>query len=414
MSETPFIAAVRSGDVEAVTALLDAGADPDTADEHGTPALCLAVDTFALPVVEALTGAATLDRVTPDGRTALLRAIDRGACDITDELIARGANPRLKDAEGRDALALARYWHEMGAVAELRRRNGRSELVKRRTVHGEFGATCRELSLAGLTVRDGHTAILTRLEPMYWITLSFDELLSRAVAEPDTEHQVWLETTGVLWNRGGHAVWDAAASLRHRPDPLERCFGAEVLRLLDLVDDGNGRPFTEALVDLFVSWVAQESDPRVTRVLTMGLGNACHPRAEQSLLGLARHRDARVRSAAVDGLHSALWEGSSAARTAVVERTKDEDAVTRRTACEALALDPWSPTSSDALAACLADKDEGVRVEAAARLWQRFDDRGREVLDSLDCIGVDPAYHSLIEEVWRLRRATPYAPATGP
>ena len=34
--------------------LLEAGADPNAVDEHGTPALCLAVDAFDLPVVEEL------------------------------------------------------------------------------------------------------------------------------------------------------------------------------------------------------------------------------------------------------------------------------------------------------------------------------------------------------------------------
>ncbi|MEU8967388.1 ankyrin repeat domain-containing protein, partial [Streptomyces sp. NPDC048491] len=54
MGEDPLIAAVRSGHAKRVRALLDAGADPNTADEHGTPALCLAVDAFDLRVIDEL------------------------------------------------------------------------------------------------------------------------------------------------------------------------------------------------------------------------------------------------------------------------------------------------------------------------------------------------------------------------
>ncbi|UZJ29254.1 ankyrin repeat domain-containing protein [Streptomyces endophytica] len=248
MGDGALIAAVRSGDVAAVDALLDAGADPDTVDGAGTPALCLAVDAFDLPVVELLSGAARLDRVAPDGRTALLRAVDRGAYEITEALVCRGAQLWHKDGAGRDALALARYWHETGAVDELRRRSGRTgrtggtgrsgpaEPVRRRTVRGAFGTTCEELSLGGRRVRTGHTAILTVLEPRYGVRPAFEELLSRALAEPDVDHEVWWATTSAAQQRHDPAVREAAAALRDRPDARERYFGAEVLRLIDLFE----------------------------------------------------------------------------------------------------------------------------------------------------------------------------------
>ncbi|WP_310725439.1 ankyrin repeat domain-containing protein [Streptomyces sp. N2A] len=243
MGDEALVAAVRNGDVTAVDALLAAGGDPDTVDGHGTPLLCLAVDAFDLPVVELLSGAARLDRVAPDGRTALLRAIDRGAYEITETLICRGAQLWHKDGAGRDALALARYWHGTGAVAELRRRSGRAgrsgpaEPVGRRTVRGASGTTCEELSLDGLRVRTGHTAILTMLEPRYGVRPAFEELLSRALAEPDVDHEVWWATTSAAQQRPDPAVREAAAALRDRPDPLERHFGAEVLRLIDFFEE---------------------------------------------------------------------------------------------------------------------------------------------------------------------------------
>ncbi|MET9944057.1 HEAT repeat domain-containing protein [Streptomyces sp. NPDC006341] len=400
----PLIGAVQSGDAQAVEALLEAGADPDTADEHGTPALSLAVDTFNLPVVEALMRSARLERVGADGRTPLLRAIDNGACDITNTLISHGAHLWIKDAEGRDALTLARYWHETGGVTELRRRSGRPGPVGRRTVRFESGTTCEELSLGGVTVRTGHTAILTSLEPRYGISVPFDELLSRALTEPDVSHEVWWETTYVLQQRHDPAVWAAAAALHQRPNPLERYFGAELLRMINLFDEGDDSPFDGPLVDLFLPWVAREPDPRVTWSLTAGLADALDPRAGEPLPALTRHFDGKVRQWAIGGLGPALKMESPEALAAILERTGDKDAAVRRAACTALAFaPPHTVHASDTLATCLADADESVRVEAAARLALRDDPRGDDVLSGLDPTDESSPYHWLLYDVSRHR-----------
>lgn len=299
----PLLAAVRSRDAEAVRVLLDAGADSEVPDEHGTPVLCLAVDIFAVEIVEALVMSARLDRVAPDGRTALLRAVDRGAYDIMETLITHGAAMWHTDPDGRDALALARYWHETGATEVLRRRTSQPAPAGRRTVASSDGTTWEELSSGALTVRTGHSAILTALEPRYGITASFGELLARATTEPDVDHGVWWATTYELQHRHDPAVWEAAASLRARPDPLERYFGAEVLRLIHLFDDSPEDSYDGPLASLFLPWVEEEPDPRVVRALTAGLAEVRDPRAEQRLPALTRHPDARVRQRAVGGLH---------------------------------------------------------------------------------------------------------------
>ncbi|WP_169314285.1 ankyrin repeat domain-containing protein [Streptomyces piniterrae] len=404
MGDESLIAAVRNGDAKAVAALLEAGADPDAVDGDGTPVLHLAVDAFDLTVVELLMSSARLDSVSADGRTPLLRAIDRGAYDITAALIGGGAQLWHKDAEGRDALALARYWHETGAVAELRRRSGMSESVGSRTVQGEFGGSCAELSLGGLTVRTGHTAILTELEPKYGIRPSFDELMSRALAEPDHDHAVWWATTSVLQQRHDPAVRAAAAALRHRPDPLERYFGAQVLRL-NLFDESKDAPFDGLLADLFLPWVAREPDPRVTWILVAGLSDAMDPRAEESLPAFTRHPDGRIRQLAVSGLRSAVGAGNPEALAAVLARTRDEDAAVRQAACAALALAPaHSAAPADALAGCLADGDERVRVTAAAQLALRDDPRGEEILRGLEPADEGSPYYWLLDEVCRHRQ----------
>ncbi|MGC0418014.1 HEAT repeat domain-containing protein [Embleya sp. AB8] len=342
-----LIAAVRSGDERLTATLLDAGADPDAVDEHGTPVLCLAVDAFDLPVVDLLVSCARLDRIAPDGRTPLLRAIDRGACEITDRLVGHGAKLWIADAEGRDALALARYWHETGVETELHRRSGPGPLERGTIRRSESGTICEELSSGDLTIRNGHTAILTALEPRYGIHPPFDELLSRALAEQDVDHEVWWATTYALQQRHDRTVRDAAAALRDRSDPLERYFGAEVLHLMNLFDEDEDEdaPHDRPLVDLFLPWVAREPDPRVARVLTAGLADAKDPRAREALPALTRHLDAEVRQRAVAGLGSAIETASPEALVAVTERIGDVNAAVRQAACRALAFAP--PDTAD-------------------------------------------------------------------
>ncbi|WP_439678595.1 HEAT repeat domain-containing protein [Embleya sp. MST-111070] len=400
----PLIAAVRSGDARLTGALLDAGADPDAVDERGTPALCLAVDAFDLPMVDVLLAQARPDHAGPDGRTPLLRAIDRGACEILDSLIGGGAKLWVADAEGRDALALARYWHETGVETELRRRSGSAQ-VARRTVRRLYsGTSCAELSSGGLTVRDGHTAVLTSLEPLYGIRPSFEELLSRALAEPDVDHEVWWATVYTLVKRHDPTVWDAAIGLCDRSDPLERRFGADVLRCTNLFDEDEGTPYDRPLVDLFLPWAAHEPDPRVARILTAGLVDTQDPRTDEALRVLSRHVDAEVRWRATNGLGTAIERRSPEALPAVMERIKDTDATVRQLACRALAFaPPDTPDITDLLAARLTDPVEYVRVEAAARLALRDDPRGDETLQRLDPADEDSPYHWLLYDVYRHR-----------
>ncbi|MFJ9448241.1 HEAT repeat domain-containing protein [Kitasatospora sp. NPDC101235] len=362
------------------------------------------MDAFDLPMVETLLWAsARPDQADALGRTPLLRAIELGAHDITNLLIGRGAHMWITNAEGHNALTLARHWHETDLVAELRRNSGRQGPVDRSAVSSDSG-NCEQLSLGNLTIRTGHAAILTNLEKSYGIATSFDELLSRALAEPDVDHVVWRETTFTLAERRSSAVWEAAAALRDRPDPLERYFGAEVLRLINLFNESDGAPFDGPLVDFFLPWVASEPDPRVAWPLTASLADAQDPRREEPLTALTRHIDSKVRQAALAGLHRPIERGDREALSAVVERTKDNDAAVRRQACRVLAAAPiHDQGATDSLATCLTDPHEDVRVEAAVRLALRDDPRGDEILDSLYPADEESPYCWLLYNVFQHR-----------
>ncbi|MBO0657453.1 hypothetical protein J1792_33495 [Streptomyces triculaminicus] len=406
--EHPLLTAVRNGDTKAVAALLQEEYGTTHArGPHVAAALRLAADALDHRVLDALLKLADLDAmdldgVDADGRTPLLRAVDRGAHDIATALHFAGADPKVTDREGRDALALARHWHTTGTGAG----------VYRRTVRDGNDEICRELVIGEQTVRDGHTAILTHLERCCGIVTPFAELLDRAMAEPEVDHPVWGAAVVAAAARKGPAlppVWDAATALRHDPDPLARYFGADVLRCINLYDESGEdeeAPFDTPLVDLFLPWVEQEEDPRVMRPLAAGLTDALDPRAEKPLHALTRYPDAQVRSWAVGGLHWQVQQASADALAAVLACTRDADARVREVACRALLrARADDPAPCDALAARLSDPEEAVRVTAAVQLALRDDHRGDALLNALaDTVDQTSPYYWPLYDVWRHRQ----------
>ncbi|MBB5117916.1 hypothetical protein AF335_10120 [Streptomyces eurocidicus] len=386
-----------------------------TEQTDGVRLLLAAVDAYDSKFADGLMSGMSPDEVNgvvaEDGRSLLLRAVDRGAYSLVERILDRGGDVRLTDADGRDALALATYWHGTGVEAELRRRTGATGPVERvKTEEDSMGSTT-EFTLGGRTVRDGHSAIVTLLEPVYGITRTFGELLARALAEPDVDHSVWWAATFEAASPGP-AVWDTAAALRDRPDPRERYFGAEILRSvvigerLNEVSEDDEDPYDGLLVDLFLPWLAEETDPRVVRSLTAGLANARDPRAEEPLPALARHPDAGTRRWALSGLSYLVTGGRPEAVAAVVECLRDEDPTVRQAACAAFV---WtraaSPAVKDALAERLTDEDLDVRVMAAVRLGLLDDPRGDEVVAGLDEVEETDRYRWGLLDLWSHQRA---------
>ncbi|MFF1834805.1 hypothetical protein ACFVXE_11455 [Streptomyces sp. NPDC058231] len=111
-----------------------------------------------------------------------------------------------------------------------------------------------------MTVRDGHAAILTRLEELLGIRTSFEELMDRALTYPDQDHTAWCNATLLLAHRRDQETWTAAAALCTHPDPSRRLFGAEVLRLTHLFDDSDEDPFAGPALDIFTDWSTRETD----------------------------------------------------------------------------------------------------------------------------------------------------------
>lgn len=125
---------------------------------------------------------------------SLREAVESGSPSLVEALLDPRIRSRYQEAELLEARDLAFHWCEAGAEAELRRRTGAEEAVVRTRVQDEEYYSIGELTLAGMSVRDGHAAIITALEEPLGIHASFEELMERALPF-DQDHSAWGSAT---------------------------------------------------------------------------------------------------------------------------------------------------------------------------------------------------------------------------
>ncbi|MBM7168763.1 hypothetical protein JQK87_10135 [Streptomyces sp. G44] len=441
-----LMAAVRAGDADAVRALLDAGADPDT-EVDGLSGLCVAVAAYDEAVTEALVyGGADPDRVLPDGTTPLWRAVDGGSPVVLVDLLGTDARERLPQTARERLLALARDWYGTGAVEGLRRRTGARGPAVTARVREDAYDWVEEVSLGGRVVRAGHGAVLTWLEWAFHVLTPVDELVARAVRQRDEDHVDWTTARWILVQRRSDETWSAVVAHRHHPDPSHRRFVTDYLRMRSLVHSGHhGRRKREG--ELLVAWATEETDAETLAEIlgvlaeyehpgqeTVGLRHAAHPdprvrrqvpsllfsdplsddaegsprspAAKDALLALLRDPDAEVRLSA-----SSVAPGGGELRaeaTAALLRLVESPVVSaRHGAVVTLAASrDQAPAVADALFTLLAEDDQLVRLEAAWGLARRDDPRTEEAYERVGPLGPgfehDHRVHALGE--WRRRR----------
>ncbi|WP_306333172.1 ankyrin repeat domain-containing protein [Streptomyces sp. KL118A] len=446
-----LIAAVRAGDVEAVRALLGDGADPDTVDGSGLPALCVAVAAYDAPVAEALVeGGADPDRALPDGTTPLWRAVDGGSHAVFAAVL--GSEPRLRLPEPDRArlIALAADWYGAGAVEGLRRRTGAAGPATTFRVADDTYDWVDQVSLGGLVVRAGHGGVLSTLEWAFRILTPVDELVARAVRQPDEEHADWSAVCWVLVSRRSDETWSAVVAHRHHPDPAHRRFVADYLRSRSFVDWD--RPYYgKKEAELLVGWSAEEPDSAVLAKVLGALTEYEHPDLEAAGLRHADHSDPRVRREVPDAfLTNDGGRRSPAAREALLALTRDPDVEVRLRACSVGADDEVlrsevtralllmvegpdaavrrraagtlaasadrSPAVADALMALLDEDDQILRLEAAWGLARRDDPRTEEAYERVGALGPgfeeDHRAGALLHWKWRRQDAAAAAADT--
>nr|WP_252981168.1 ankyrin repeat domain-containing protein [Streptomyces chartreusis] len=277
--------AVRAGDAEAVRDLLDEGADPNTLDADGLPLLCVAVAAYDEPVAAALVeGGSDPDLPLPDGTTPLWRAVDGGSAAVFSAVLGREPRLRIPEPDRDRLLAFARGRYETGAAEELRRRTGATGPATTVRVQDDEYDWVEQVSLGGLVVRAGHGAILTSLEWAFRVLTPVDELIARAVAQPDSEHVDWSTVRWILAQRRSFETWSAVVAHRHRADPKNRRFVLDYLRTREFIETDPHHVKKDS--DLLAGWAAEETDAEMlAMVLDIYTG---HDHPDQEAIGL-RH-----------------------------------------------------------------------------------------------------------------------------
>lgn len=143
-----LIEAVWSGDTDAISTLIDQGADVNCQDDDGSTPLIWASKLSDIEAVKTLLAHGAVPSIKAfDGQTALLNAVFRGDIDILHLLLMSGANPNERDADGDTVL--------MAAV-----KSGIPEIVKTvLAANAEIGAADSQ----------GKTAL-------YWAVASHDDI----------------------------------------------------------------------------------------------------------------------------------------------------------------------------------------------------------------------------------------------
>ncbi|MFD9344452.1 ankyrin repeat domain-containing protein [Streptomyces sp. NPDC060049] len=366
-----LVAAARRRDAEAVTVLLEAGADPETVAGDGLPVLCLAVAAYDAAVAGALVGGgADPDRKLTDATTPLLRAVDGGSRAVVKALL--GDDPlRLPEAERERLLALARHWYERGAEEELRDRTREFGPVHEENVEdGEYDEVA-QLTLGGLTIRAGHGAVLTELETAFGVLTPVDKLVDRAVAHEDWDHVDWESAVAALALRRDTETFLAVIAYRHDPNPRRRQFVLSVFKSYRMHAYRNfwlrqGIPFGKETADVLVAWATdgKEEDPYVLAWVLSTLCGLKHPEREAVGLRHAGHPSPDVRVEVPDLVFDwGTWRPPlGAAKDALLVLASDEDPRVRRRAGATLIVgDDGSGEFTEALVGLLRDPEFEVR-----------------------------------------------------
>ncbi len=166
--ETALFAACRAGNGETAAALLARGADPNRRDGTGRQPLEGAVNTGQAALVKRLlaAGGRPAEPAAADKRSALHFAAARGWLDITKMLLAAGADPSARDAQGRTPLDLAsRHGNRLvadalDATAARPRSAGAANALEAAGRPGPGEATVWFLGHMGWAVRTAHHLLI--------------------------------------------------------------------------------------------------------------------------------------------------------------------------------------------------------------------------------------------------------------
>ncbi|MFF0392857.1 HEAT repeat domain-containing protein [Kitasatospora sp. NPDC004615] len=358
-----LLAAVERGDDDAALELLyDATAD-DLAGDDAVALLAAAAKAGRQRVVDWLVvWDVDVDRPWDGGVDPVTWAAENGRHSVLFALLSRSQDPLTEDSPHRRALRIAQEAVASGAGA-------------------------------GAVPPPAHRAIITDLEAELGIHRSPDELMARALVHADPDHDDWFASVWELGRRADRTTFDwALEAARDASDLNRRRFGLDTIHYLDIgfefapdQDDVAELPFTDEAVEFLRPLLHSEQDPRALATVIAAFASYCrHPdETVEAVLNHAHHTDPRVRARLSRILHTRTAEHEEAL-AALLHLAADPVPVTRANALHKLVMSAVdTPELRTVFAAHLTDPYLDARIEAAAGLALRDDERGLTVLKEI-------------------------------
>jgi HEAT repeat protein len=197
------------------------------------------------------------------------------------------------------------------------------------------------------------------------------ELIRIALGDADPEETTRWQIIDILARRGTPDVFETARRLCLADGAAEKCLGCHLLGRLASFK----RPDFDDGMAVLLPMLESENEPRVLECVISALGHAQDPRAVGPVMRHLGHPNPQVRWHIVLMLTACGERDDSV--SALIDYTKDSDALVRDWACHGLGS-AWqfdTPALRDALADRLDDPDDYVRGEAFVGLALRHDER---------------------------------------
>lgn len=399
---------MQAGDAPTVEKLLRTTSKDALAGDEGSRLLRAAAIVGDADVVSDLLDAG-VDPARPweDGVDPVSWAADFGAYEVLCELLYSGSSWRKQVPQHGKlaALEIARAWLSLDPEVELRRRLGAHQdepaVVERVQVpirdQGRRQATRIRLTLADgrqAETQIAHRAIVTDLEEQLGMSVSPDELLARALFHADPESSDWGQSQVALWSRGdAEEVFRWAASLVAHPSVDTRRFATELLHLLGCQE----QPSKAQALDVLRPRLRAEDDVVALNSVIGAFAEYTDRGDLTDILHLAAHPTPGIRARVAGELVNAIGEPPQAGHrpdltfipfdtppevlATLIHLASDVDADVRANALLTVAesgID--TPTVREVLTAHLTDDHRSARLNAAAGLALREDQRGLDVL----------------------------------
>ena len=400
-----MIDAIRRGDLEAVRRHLDQ-VPPSEQWQDGGRAFGAAVLRHGGPgLVELLYDKSAVPSGPWGEFDPVVWAAEHGACGLLEALLSR--YPQADDTLRR-ALDAARAWWDIDPVAELRRRMGVGEdeavtVGYDEVVVDEFHPRSPRIRVSARGNRTGevlltHRGVVAILEGALGLPVSHDELLARALWSADPDSWDWSAARTRM--RRQFPVADNVKWVIGRladPEVAVRRFAAEMMHHITIEEAEPDVTYTPAARAALRARMAVEPDAEVMNDVIGAYGGFWQTGdIVHDLLPLAvdprPQVRARVAIEVLSGFDQRITDPPAPLLPTLLALVRDPEPAVRVAATATLAHGPLdTPELRGALAACSADEDRRVRIDAAAGLALRGD---AQALVQLRRLSAEDGYES--------------------